>query len=281
MAKTTKTVKPEATPKKADNQAQSADTITQQLKVIEEKNNKVQLAEDRRLYKRFKGQIDKAYQKMETSYLETAFAVHAIYKRKLYHLDNYKNIYDFAKENYNIARGTCNNFINICEKFGVLNENGNVMELSDKYKGYGISQLAVMLAFPKELLDKCSPECSVRDLKKLRQDYESVRAIEVEPSASLPDSTPGTPDENPGIQDNQGNTETPDKAGSPDITNTQGTTEKLDIPSSQNSIFLCEASSFENLVALQEIIQDAFSDIAKANKKKDVILELSVRIKEK
>ena len=132
MAKTTKTVKPEATPKKADNQVQSADTITQQLKVIEEKNNKVQLAEDRRLYKRFKGQIDKAYQKMETSYLETAFALHAIYKHKLYHLDNYKNIYDFAKENYNIARGTCNNFINICEKFGTLNENGNVMELSDK-----------------------------------------------------------------------------------------------------------------------------------------------------
>lgn len=281
MAKTTKTVKPEATPKKADNQVQSADIITQQLRTIEEKNNKVQLAEDRRLYKRFKGQIDKAYQKMETSYLETAFAVHAIYKHKLYYLDNYKNIYDFTKENYNIARGTCNNFINICEKFGTLNENGNVMELSDEYKGYGISQLAVMLAFPKELLDKCSPDRSVRDLKKMRQDYESAPAIEVEPSASLPDSTPNTPDENQGIQGNQGNTETPEKSGSPDSTNTQGITEKLDIPSTQDSIFICEAPNFEKLVSLQEIIQDAFSDIAKANKKKDVILELSVRIKEK
>lgn len=151
----------------------TANSITKQLQLAEEKNKKAQLAEDKRLYKRFKCQIDKAYQSMENSYLQTAFALHAIYKNKLYQLDNFKNIYDFAKENYSIARGTCNNFINICEKFGVLNENGNIMELSPTYMQYSVSQLAVMLAFPQELLDKCDKSKSVRELKRMRIEYEN------------------------------------------------------------------------------------------------------------
>lgn len=276
MAKTIKAVKPDATPKKVDNQAQSADTITQQLKVIEEKNNKVQLAEDRRLYKRFKGQIDKAYAKMETSYLETAFALHAIYKHKLYSLDNFKNIYDFAKENYNIARGTCNNFINICEKFGIANENGNIMELDEKYKGYGISQLAVMLAFPDELLKKCSPSCSVRSLKKMRQDYESALSVEVESSASLSDSTPDTPDENP---ENQENVSSQERVGSSDNANVKGNTEKLDIPVGQDSVFICKANIFDEMIDMQKTIRDTYSDIIKTYEDKRVCLELIVRIK--
>lgn len=278
MAKTVKTampVKPEATPKKTEDQKQSSDTVSQQLKTLEEKNNKVQLAEDRRLYKRFKSQIDKAYAKMETSYLETAFALHAIYKHKLYTLDNFKNIYDFAKENYNIARGTCNNFINICEKFGVTNENGSVMELSDKYKGYGISQLAVMLAFPKDLLDKCSPDCSVRDLKKMRQEYETGSSVLVKSPASISDS-------NAEVHTGESKKpEIPEKSEDSETTgfsDAQSKPDKLDISVTQDSVLLCKANVFEQLLDLQEIIKDAYSDIIEANENKKVYLELSVRI---
>lgn len=273
--KTAKTVKPEATPRKTEDQKQSSETISQQLKVIEEKNNKFQLAEDRRLYKRFKGQIDKAYAKMETSYLETAFALHAIYKHKLYTLDNFKNIYDFAKENYNIARGTCNNFINICEKFGIANENGNIMELSDKYKGYGISQLVVMLAFPEELLDKCSSDRSVRDLKKMRQDYESGSSVFVESPAEIPDSSPEALTSE--ILEKSEISEIPDISMQGDTK--KNDTKTLDIPAMQDCVFLCKANVFDQLIDMQETIKDAYLDIIEANENKKVYLELVVRIK--
>lgn len=276
-----KTVKPEATPKKTEDQKQSSETISQQLKVIEEKNNKVQLAEDRRLYKRFKGQIDKAYAKMETSYLETAFALHAIYKHKLYTLDNFKNIYDFAKETYSIARGTCNNFINICEKFGIANENGNIMELSDKYKGYGISQLAVMLTFPDELLSKCNSKFSVRDLKRMRIEYENGSTVKLESSASLPGPTLNSSDKTLGKSENTKSPEknkSPEKAESLDIANAQDNSEKSDIPIGQDKVFLCKSSCFDEMISMRGIIQDAFTDIVKTNIKKDVYLELTVRI---
>lgn len=242
----------------------TANSITKQLQLAEEKNKKAQLAEDKRLYKRFKCQIDKAYQSMENSYLQTAFALHAIYKNKLYQLDNFKNIYDFAKENYSIARGTCNNFINICEKFGVLNENGNIMELSPTYMQYSVSQLAVMLAFPQELLDKCDKSKSVRELKRMRIEYENglqtkadAKVIETTAKESFAETVESD------IPDNE--------SDSP-----SGKTSKLDTDKSSDNILVCQASTVEELLTFTGIITDTLYDIVEGNQKKNARLEVRI-----
>ena len=245
----------------------TADSITKQLQLAEEKNKKTQLANDKRLYKRFKCQIDKAYQSMENSYLQTAFALHAIYKHKLYQLDNFKNIYDFAKETYSIARGTCNNFINICEKFGVPNENGNIMELSPTYTQYSVSQLAVMLAFPQELLTKCDKSMSVRELKRMRVEYESglqsstaAQAIETTMKESPSDSA---------YTDSSASTD------SPADTSSEGAT-KLDISETTDNIIVCEAKTVDELFNLRGIITDTLYDVVEGNNKKNARLELRI-----
>ena len=242
----------------------TADSITKQLQLAEEKNKKAQLAEDKRLYKRFKCQIDKAYQSMENSYLQTAFALHAIYKNKLYQLDNFKNIYDFAKENYSIARGTCNNFINICEKFGVLNENGNIMELSPTYSQYSVSQLVVMLAFPQELLDKCDKSKSVRELKRMRIEYENslqttadAQAIETTAKESLAETVESD------IPDNESDS-------------TSGKLSNLDTNKSSDNVLVCQARTVEELLTFTGIITDTLYDIVEGNQKKNARLEVRI-----
>lgn len=265
-AKTNTKTKEDATTTTAMNPP-TADSITKQLQLAEEKNKKTQLANDKRLYKRFKCQIDKAYQSMENSYLQTAFALHAIYKHKLYQLDNFKNIYDFAKETYSIARGTCNNFINICEKFGVPNENGNIMELSPTYTQYSVSQLAVMLAFPQELLTKCDKSMSVRELKQMRVEYESglqaptdTQAIETTMKESPSDSA---------------DTDSSASTDSPADTSSEGAT-KLDIPKSTDNIIVCEARTVDELFNLRGIITDTLYDVVEGNNKKNARLELRI-----
>ena len=242
----------------------TADSITKQLQLAEEKNKKAQLAEDKRLYKRFKCQIDKAYQSMENSYLQTAFALHAIYKNKLYQLDNFKNIYDFAKENYSIARGTCNNFINICEKFGVLNENGNIMELSPDYAQYSVSQLAVMLAFPQELLSRCDKSKSVRELKRMRIEYENslqttadAQAIETTAKESLAETVESD------IPDNESDS-------------TSGKLSNLDTNKSSDNVLVCQARTVEELLTFTGIITDTLYDIVEVNQKKNARLEVRI-----
>lgn len=242
----------------------TADSITKQLQLAEGKNKKAQLANDKRLYKRFKCQIDKAYQGMENSYLQTAFALHAIYTHKLYQLDNFKNIYDFAKETYSIARGTCNNFINICEKFGAPNENGNIMELSPTYAQYSVSQLAVMLAFPQELLTKCDKSMSVRELKRMRAEYESGSQAPTDAHA-IGTTMKGPPSD-------ATDTDSPD---SPKGTSPEGTA-KLDISESTDNIFVCQASTVDELFNFRGIITDTLYDIVEGNNKKNARLELRI-----
>ena len=245
----------------------TADSITKQLQLAEEKNKKTQLANDKRLYKRFKCQIDKAYQSMENSYLQTAFALHAIYKHKLYQLDNFKNIYDFAKETYSIARGTCNNFINICEKFGVPNENGNIMELSPTYVQYSVSQLAVMLAFPQELLTKCDKSMSVRELKRMRVEYES--------GLQAPTDTQAIETTMKEIPSDSADTDSSASTDSPADTSSKGAT-KLDISETTDNIIVCEAKTVDELFNLRGIITDTLYDVVEGNNKKNARLELRI-----
>lgn len=204
---------------------------------------------------------------MENSYLQTAFALHAIYKNKLYQLDNFKNIYDFAKENYSIARGTCNNFINICEKFGVPNENGNIMELSPTYAQYSVSQLAVMLAFPKELLNKCDKSMSVRELKRMRAEYES--GLQARTDTQVIETTMKESPSDSADSDN------PKSTGSSADTSSEGTT-KLDISETTDNIFVCQASTVDELFNFRGIITDTLYDIVEGNNKKNARLELRI-----
>lgn len=220
----------------------TAKSITKQLKEVQEKNMKVQVANDKRLYARYKKQIETAYGKMETCYLDTAVAIHSIYHQQLYKLDNYKNIYDFAKENYDISRGTCSKFINICERFGAINENGNVIGLQERYNDFSVSQLGVMLPMPDCLLEQCDNKMSVRALKQLCEDYKESLNSHQEVIEGVKS----------------------DLIDSENIVNT-GMNEPVEtiIDVTDNKSFICQASSFEEFVQLQDIVKESYADILK------------------
>lgn len=233
----------------------TASAIITQLKEIDEKNSKAELAEDKRLYNRFKKQIDKAYASMEKSYLDTALALHSIYSRKLYKLDGFANIYDFAQDTYGIKKTTCNSFINICEKFGLPNENGTMVKLQDSYVDYKPSQLMVMVAFPQDLLNKCDKDMTVRQLKQMFKEYkEDLNALEMD--GSIIDVT----------EESSEVSEHSEKMNEP---------ESLDIDKDCNDLFVAKANDFEEILNMHEIIEEALEDVKKAGKKK---AKLEVRI---
>lgn len=233
----------------------TASAIITQLKEIDEKNSKAELAEDKRLYNRFKKQIDKAYASMEKSYLDTALALHSIYSRKLYKLDGFANIYDFAQDTYGIKKTTCNSFINICEKFGLPNENGTMVKLQDSYVDYKPSQLMVMVAFPQDLLNKCDKDMTVRQLKQMFKEYkEDLNALEMN------DSVIDVTEESSEVSEHS------EKMNEP---------EPLDIDKDCNDLFIARANDFEEFLNMQEIIEEALEDVKKAGKKK---ANLEVRI---
>ena len=231
----------------------TAKTITTQLQEMEEKNAKAELAEDKRLYSRFKKQIDKAYASMEKSYLDTALALHSIYSKQLYKLDGFANIYDFAQETYGIKKTTCNSFINICEKFGLPNENGTMIKLQDSFADYKSSQLMVMVAFPQELLNRCDKSMTVRQLKDMFKEYkEDLKALEVD------DSVIDVTEE------------------SAEVSDTMNEPEPLDIDKDCKDVFVAKANDFADLLKMQEVIEEALEDVRKGNGKKNAKLEIRI-----
>lgn len=132
--------------------------------------------------------ISSELSKVEKSYLNIAFKLYAVYEKKLYAIENYQTIYDFAKHTFSLARGTCSNYINIVQQFGEYTvANGNVLtytgKLDPKYEKFSSSKLIAMLGLPEHVLSTISPDMTVAQIKEIKRDYnDSASALEEKPN---------------------------------------------------------------------------------------------------
>lgn len=76
--------------------------------------------------------------------------LYIIQHNKLYEIDDYTNIYDFAKERFDISRGTVSDAIGVFERFG----NKETYEIHHKYSEYNFSTLMRMKKLSDEEIEK-------------------------------------------------------------------------------------------------------------------------------
>lgn len=126
--------------------------------------------EDKNEFQKLDGVIYDSMENISKSGYAVAFAIHTIYMKKLYRVDGYKNVYSYALERYGLSRTTCNDFINMVERFGKIsgNEKECITEIRPEYELYGNSQLLAMKGYnDTEIKDaKITPSMSVREIKK-------------------------------------------------------------------------------------------------------------------
>ena len=109
--------------------------------------------------------------KIETSFTKVAFNLYKINEDRLFIPAGYKNITDMAKKEFNIAKQTCYNFINVVERFGEKLPDGKIgNKISPDFKDFKSSQLIAMLGMTEDDLKEINAEMSVRDIKKLSKD---------------------------------------------------------------------------------------------------------------
>ena len=114
-----------------------------------------------------KNNIKVEFGKIDRSVFKIAFEVHWLYDNQAYIPLGYDNIYDLAKSEFGIARGTTSDYINMVDRFGerddLDNFTGNIME---KYKPYSSSKLISMHDLLDSEIDSLlKPEMSVREIK--------------------------------------------------------------------------------------------------------------------
>lgn len=127
--------------------------------------------EDKNEFQKLDGVIYDSMENISKSGYAVAFAIHTIYAKKLYRVDGYENVYSYALERYGLSRTTCNDFINMVERFGKISGNDKecITKIRPEYELYGNSQLLAMKGYNDlEIADaKINPSMSVREIKKL------------------------------------------------------------------------------------------------------------------
>lgn len=113
------------------------------------------------------------------SQLKIAFVLKTVYDEKLYHIDGYKNIYDYAYDNYNIARGTCSNWLKVVDNFGVLNKQTGFYGLDSRLQDFSITQLILIRGLTIEQIQTANitPDMSTREIKQIAKDELNLKRI--------------------------------------------------------------------------------------------------------
>lgn len=179
----------------------NAPTSTSSTKKLERKLPVAKLAEKpltKDLDVEFKSLVDTVKSelgKVENSFTKIAYALHGIKTGEFYKLADCKNIYDYAKQEFNISRGTCSNFLNVVEHFNARDEAGHLIDkLSPKFEGYNSAQLIVMLSLSDEQLEKVTSNMSSREIKKLKKESDSADSAKSSSARTSSDSEKETID---------------------------------------------------------------------------------------
>lgn len=119
-------------------------------------------------YKKVCRNLASCVKSLELNYVKLAVGLAKIDADKLYEVDGYKNIYEFAKERYSISKSTCYDFLGLVSVFGLT---------SDSKPLYTSKQMVVMLPYVRKggNIDEFSPNMSVREIKKFIKDKLSTR----------------------------------------------------------------------------------------------------------
>lgn len=131
------------------------------------------LANQKKVFDKHTMTIRKEMSNAEKSFLKIGHALYMIstlYNSKSFKTIGYKDIYDYAQKEFNIARGTCSDFMNIIEQFAKRDEHGNILpELDEKYKAFSSSKLSVMVSLSDDDLEKVTENMTVRAIKDLKK----------------------------------------------------------------------------------------------------------------
>ena len=129
------------------------------------------------------------------SQLKIAIVLKTVYDKKLYEVQGYRNIYDYANDEFNIARGTVSNWLMIVNNFCILNEQTGFYNLDERLKDFSITQLVLLRQLTIEQIEELgiSSDLSTRNLKALIKEKLNINAIatSVKPdidASALPDN---------------------------------------------------------------------------------------------
>ena len=114
-------------------------------------------------YEDAKNLIRENFQKAALSFIEIGYYLKHIKDNRLYEEGEYKNIWDFAWEEFGLKQSVASRYMKMCSTYSA---NGDSPYLDDKYQNFSKSQLQEMLSLPDKIKEKITPDMTVKEIRK-------------------------------------------------------------------------------------------------------------------
>lgn len=114
--------------------------------------------------------INTALNDASSKFLEVGATLYRVRQEKLYEIEEYEDIYEYASDKFGLKRTTTSNFMNMFIRFGTLDEGYSIKgySLKDEFKEYNLSQLTELVSVPEDDIKKFTPSMTVKEIRSVK-----------------------------------------------------------------------------------------------------------------
>lgn len=121
-------------------------------------------------YEQFKVALDTEILSAAESFVKIGYLLKQARDTNILHDSGYANLYEFAKVEYGIDKGTVSRYIAINDRFSI---GGNAPVLEDKYGGRGVAKLQEMLTMSDEVIDVIPEQTTKAEIQDIKRDIKA------------------------------------------------------------------------------------------------------------
>lgn len=125
---------------------------------------------------------------MSDDYIAIGFLLRQIDESEAYRQDGYESLKDFAKDKYNMSESSVSRFININKEFS---KHGYSKEISEDYRGYGVSKLTELLNMcveDRQLVTAATTVAQIREIKEFNREAEALAEEQIPGQQNVEDT---------------------------------------------------------------------------------------------
>ena len=130
--------------------------------------------------------LDGLFKDLTKNFIKIGFELYEIQRKKLYKELGFKTFEDFTKGQYSLSRSSAYNFINVCVKYSIHDDDGFPTKMLKKeYAKFSSSQLVAMLRLNDEAIAQVDPAATIKEIKQIGK----TQVTDAAPDASEADET--------------------------------------------------------------------------------------------
>lgn len=124
-------------------------------------------------FKTYKSVIEdiKEYsQEAVLNFLQIGRLFKRVKEEKLYEIEDYSSVYEFALNKFGYRETSVKNFISVFDKYADSEDlDYDYFDIKEEYKNYSFTSLVELLPVPEEeIREKYSPEMSVKEIRQTK-----------------------------------------------------------------------------------------------------------------